>query len=130
MVTHGGTARSQGPEGEKKSGHPVRTPEHDGQEMLRSILGCKWTLHVLHQIRAGVVRPGAIQRSAEGLTTKVLNERLAKLVRFGVLHRVRFPEIPPRVEYQFTDRGRKLEPILAELRRLADELANDSQSRP
>ena len=50
-------------------------------------------------IRGGVTRPGQLVRTAEGLTTKVLNERLSKLVRYGVLEKISYPEIPPRVEY-------------------------------
>ncbi len=60
----------------------------DVAEMFESCLGCKWTLHVLGQIRKGVVRPGALERTAPGLTTKVQNERLNKLVRFGVLEKM------------------------------------------
>lgn len=129
MVTIGGEPLPHGPDRKTNPESSTEVNPHDGQEMMRSILGCKWTLHVLNQIGAGVVRPGAIQRSAEGLTTKVLNERLAKLIRFGLLKRVSFPQIPPRVEYHFTDRGRKLEPLLAELRRLADDLASDPARR-
>ena len=78
------------------------------RRMVEDVVGCKWTLHVLAQVRAGVNRPGQLVRSAEGLTTKVLNERLVKLVRYGVLERHAYPEIPPRVEYQLTELGRTL----------------------
>lgn len=57
-------------------------------EIVENVVGCKWTLHVLAQVRGGVTRPGRLVRTAEGLTTKVLNERLAKLVRYGVLEKV------------------------------------------
>lgn len=67
---------------------------------------------MLAQVRAGVNRPGRLVRSAEGLTTKVLNERLAKLVRFGVLEKVSYPEVPPRVEYHLTPLGERLNPVL------------------
>jgi len=80
--------------------------------MVESCVGCKWTLHVLGQIRNGVRRPGALVRSAPGLTTKVLNERLRKLVRFDVLRRVSYPEIPPRVEYELTPLGKRFVKLL------------------
>lgn len=90
--------------------------------MVESIVGCKWSLHVLAQIRAGVNRPGALQRSAEGLTQKVLSERLNKLLRFGILEKHTFPEVPPRVEYSFTEFGRKFLKVLDEVDNLQREL--------
>ena len=86
--------------------------------MVESIIGCKWSLHVLAQIRAGINRPGALVRTAEGLTTKVLNERLAKMLRFGILSRRAYPEVPPRVEYTLTPFGHRFAEILDAIERL------------
>lgn len=80
--------------------------------MFENCIGCKWTLHVLAQIRAGVRRPGALARSKRGLTTKVLNERLAKLLGYGVLERRAFAEVPPRVEYHLTAFGTRFLELL------------------
>lgn len=90
-------------------------------EMFEQCVGCKWTLHVLAQIRAGVTRPGQLERSAPGLTTKVLNERLTKLVRFGILDKTAYAEVPPRVEYRFTAFGERFVEILDHLDRLERE---------
>jgi len=87
-------------------------------EMIEDVVGCKWTLHVLAQVRAGVTRPGQLVRTAEGLTTKVLNERLAKLVRYGVLEKVSHAEVPPRVEYHLTPFGTRLNGVLDAIQRL------------
>lgn len=91
--------------------------------MVESIVGCKWSLHVLEQVRRGVNRPGALQRSAAGLTSKVLSERLDKMVRFGILSRKSFPEIPPRVEYHFTAFGARFLTILDEIASLKADAA-------
>ena len=64
-------------------------------------------------MQSGVKRPGAMERSTPGLTTKVLNERLRKLVRYGVLARKAYPEIPPRVEYSLTAYGKKFSTVLS-----------------
>ena len=80
--------------------------------MVESIVGCKWSMHVLAAIRRGIARPGALERSAEGLTAKVLAERLTKLVRFGIVERRAFAEIPPRVEYRLTPFGRKFSGLM------------------
>ena len=73
--------------------------------MVEDIVGCKWSLAVLGAVRGGVCRPGAMEHSIEGLSKKVLNERLAKLVRFGILDKHAYAESPPRVEYRLTPFG-------------------------
>jgi DNA-binding HxlR family transcriptional regulator len=80
--------------------------------MVEGVVGCKWSLAVLGAVRRGVARPGAIQRAIPGISAKVMNERLAKLVRFAVLSKRSFPEIPPRVEYQLTPFGERFARIL------------------
>jgi DNA-binding HxlR family transcriptional regulator len=80
--------------------------------MFEDCLGCKWTLHILMQIRNGVNRPGALVKTKKGLTTKVLNERLMKLINFGLLKKTSYPEVPPRVEYYLTPFGREFVEIL------------------
>lgn len=92
--------------------------------MVESIVGCKWSLHVLAQVRAGVNRPGALVRSTDGLTQKVLNQRLTKLVRFGIFEKLSYPEVPPRVEYRLTPFGQKFTAVLDEITRLEQELSD------
>jgi DNA-binding HxlR family transcriptional regulator len=94
----------------------------DVAEVFENCIGCKWTIHVLTQIRGGVRRPGELVRTAEGLRTKVLNERLTKLVRFGVLAKTSYPEIPPRVEYELTRFGNQIALILDEVHKLRREM--------
>jgi DNA-binding HxlR family transcriptional regulator len=73
--------------------------------MVEDIVGCKWSLAVLGMVRGGVCRPGAMEHAIDGLSKKVLNERLAKLVRFGILDKHAYAEMPPRVEYRLTAFG-------------------------
>ncbi len=89
--------------------------------MVEDIVGCKWSLTVLDLVRRGVNRPGAMEHAVEGLTAKVLNERLRKLVRFGILEKTSYPEIPPRVEYRLTDFGRRFSGILDQIAALEQE---------
>ena len=86
--------------------------------MVETIVGCKWSLQVLSLVESGVRRPGAMERAVPGLSAKVLNERLAKLTRFGILRRTSFPEVPPHVEYDLTEFGRQFSVVIAEIRRL------------
>ncbi|MER3431094.1 MAG: transcriptional regulator [Blastocatellia bacterium] len=92
------------------------------KRIVENIIRCKWSLSLLHAIRNRINRPGAMQRNIDGLTTKVMNERLRKLVRFGILRRVSYPEIPPRVEYEFTDFGKKFLRLLDQIEELENEL--------
>lgn len=86
-------------------------------------MGCKWSLTVLGLVREGVRRPGAMEHAVPGLSAKVLNERLRKLTRYGILEKRSYPEIPPRVEYSLTAFGERFAGILDQIRRLDDESA-------
>ncbi|MFN0316821.1 MAG: winged helix-turn-helix transcriptional regulator [Burkholderiales bacterium] len=90
--------------------------------MVEDIVGCKWSLAVLGLIRHGVNRPGAMEHAIEGLTAKVLNERLRKLVRYGILGKTAYAEVPPRVEYRLTDFGSRFTVILDQIEALQNEL--------
>jgi DNA-binding HxlR family transcriptional regulator len=90
--------------------------------MVEDIVGCKWSLAVLGAVRGGTVRPGAIEHAIDGLSKKVLNERLTKLVRYGILDKTSFDERPPRVEYRLTPFGQKFCGLLDGVRALQREL--------
>jgi DNA-binding HxlR family transcriptional regulator len=83
--------------------------------MAEDIMGCKWSLTVIQLVRQGIRRPGLMERTIDGLTTKVLNERLRKLTNYKILQRHAYPEIPPRVEYYLTPFGEKFVSILDNL---------------
>jgi|SRR6187455_2094940 len=83
--------------------------------MVEDIVGCKWSLTVLALVADGVQRPGAMQRRVPGLTAKVLNERLRKLLRYRIIERQIFAEVPPRVEYRLTSFGRRFDGVLREI---------------
>ncbi len=102
----------------RPASEPAPAESPDVASMVESIIGCKWSLHVLAQIRAGVNRPGALVRSAPGLTTKVLSERLKKMLRFGIIARHAYAEALPRVEYTLTPFGERLAEILDAVERL------------
>jgi DNA-binding HxlR family transcriptional regulator len=94
----------------------------DVAETVEAVFGCKWSLRILRLIRQGVNRPGAIERSIDGLTTKVQHYYFQRMTALGVLERVVFPEVPPRVEYRLTPFGEKFLPILDSIDRLQKEL--------
>lgn len=90
--------------------------------MVEDIVGCKWSLGVLALVQKGITRPGAMEQATPGLSKKVLNERLRKLVRYGILEKRTYPELPPRVEYRLTAFGHKFSGLMAEVERLQEEV--------
>jgi DNA-binding HxlR family transcriptional regulator len=93
--------------------------------MVETIYGCKWSLTVYRLLASGINRPGEMVRHVEGLSTKVLNECLRKNVNFGIIKRMAYPEVPPRVEYKVTPFGRKFIRILDELEKLQSEIEKE-----
>lgn len=92
---------------------------------LEEVVGCKWSVSVLQAVAAGISRPGVLERHIEGISTKVLSERLRKLTRYGLLDKRMYAEVPPRTEYALTPDGEKLVAIIAQIRRLDDQIRRD-----
>ena len=90
--------------------------------LLEEVIGCRWTISVLGAVAKGIRRPGALERHIEGISAKVLSDRLRHFTRAGIFERVQFPEIPPRVEYRLTDFGKKFTRLLEEIEKLQAEL--------
>lgn len=93
----------------------------EGFHRLTDLLRCKWTLAIIDAIDRGVTRPGQLQRELPGLTAKILNERVRKLESYGLIDRHAYPEIPPRVEFSFTERGRDLIGLIRTMRAFAEQ---------
>lgn len=89
---------------------------------LEDVVGCKWSVSVLLAIAAGVSRPGALERHIQGISTKVLSERLRKLTSYGLLDKHMYAEVPPRTEYSLTPNGHKLVSIVCQIRLLDGEI--------
>lgn len=97
--------------------------------MVESIVGCKWSLRLLQVCAEGQTRPSAFLRACPGLSAKVMNERLRKMIRFGIVRRTVFGEKPPvEVQYLLTPFGRRFLGILEEVRRLQEALDNGAIS--
>ena len=89
--------------------------------MVESIVGCKWSLAVLATVRKGIRRPGEMQRAIGAISTKVLNQRVNKMLRYGILAKTVYPEVPPRVEYELTEFGARFIEILDRIEALQNE---------
>jgi DNA-binding HxlR family transcriptional regulator len=103
--------------------------ERIGYRRLEDVVGCKWSAAVLAAIARGVTRPGQLERFIPGISTKVLNERLRKLLNFDLISRREFPGKVLRVEYSLTVTGEKLAVILKQLRDLDEAHATSKATR-
>lgn len=81
------------------------------------LLGRKWTAHLVWALLDGPRRFTQLLDAADGLSDRMLSKRLGELVDAGVVTRHRYREIPPRVEYALTPRGRALRPVIEEMER-------------
>jgi DNA-binding HxlR family transcriptional regulator len=76
----------------------------------------KWTLLVIRDLAEGRSRFCELERSLMGISPRTLSLRLRALEEEGIVERQTFPEVPPRVEYVLTDKGRALVPLIEDMR--------------
>src|SRR5213078_5004488 len=81
------------------------------------IIGAKWTALLVHDLSEGPRRFSELEHSCAGISPRTLSERLRALEDEGLVERRSYPESPPRVEYELTEKGAALLPIIAEMRR-------------
>ena len=85
-------------------------------ERTLQVIGGKWTLLILRDLFTGTKRFGELLRSLHGISPKTLSERLRQLEAQDIVERVIYPEVPPRVEYSLTEKGKSLRAILDQMR--------------
>jgi DNA-binding HxlR family transcriptional regulator len=79
------------------------------------IIGAKWTAVLVHDLSEGARRFSELEHSLPGISPRTLSERLRLLEQDGLVARHSFPESPPRVEYELTEKGRGLLPIITQM---------------
>src|SRR5215467_3447955 len=107
----------------------ISKDRRDVAAIVEAVFGCKWSLRILGLIRQGICRPGAIERALEGLTPKVQTYYFRRMVALGILERVVYPEVPPRVEYHLTPFGQDFVPILDSIAELQRDLEGRAENR-
>lgn len=81
-------------------------------ERTLAVIGKKWVILILRDLHGGTKRFTDLLHSLHGISPKTLSERLKELEADGLIVRQAFAEIPPRVEYSLTEKGRSLNGIL------------------
>jgi DNA-binding HxlR family transcriptional regulator len=80
------------------------------------IISGKWTLLVIRDLADCSHRYCELERSLEGISPRTLSLRLKALEEQGIIERRTYPEVPPRVEYALTEKGKALVPLLEDMR--------------
>ena len=84
--------------------------------LTAEIICGKWTILVIRDLAEGRSRFCELERSLAGISPRTLSLRLRALEEAGIVERHTFAEVPPRVEYALTDKGRDLLPIIEDMR--------------
>lgn len=85
-------------------------------ERTLDLIGNRWTSLIVRELLTGTKRFSELKKSLEHISPKTLTERLKDLEEHGLLTRTVYPEVPPRVEYTLTEKGRALGPIFEAMR--------------
>ena len=89
-------------------------------------IGGRWKTIILYILGNRTLRFGEISARIPAISRKVLTEQLKELVNDGILHREKFKETPPRVEYSVTEFGESLKNVLAEMEKWGFEIKKSS----
>lgn len=80
-------------------------------------LGGKWAFSIVYALLEGKKRFKELERSIDGINTRMLVKELKSMEENNIVKRTAYPTVPPTVEYALTEKGKKIKPILKELRR-------------
>ncbi|MGN0524001.1 MAG: winged helix-turn-helix transcriptional regulator [Eubacterium sp.] len=93
------------------------------------LIGNKWKVLILRDLMSGTKRFGELKKSIGSVSQKVLTAQLRDMEADGLLTRTVYPEVPPRVEYELTDLGKSLQPVLDSLRDWGENYKKNSKSK-
>jgi len=86
------------------------------------IIGGKWRLQIIYQIGYRKRRFGEMKRLIPEISEKMLIQELKNLAAHGIVKRKAFKEIPPRVEYSLTEYGKKVLPIIEQIKSFGEDI--------
>ena len=92
--------------------------ERTSYRSLEDVVGCKWSAAVVGAISRGISRPGQLERYIPGISTKVLTERLRRLLAYGLVTRTDHSGTSLHEEYHLTPTGLNLAAIIEQLHSL------------
>lgn len=90
-------------------------------ETTLTLIGDKWKVLILRDLMNGKMRFGELKKSIGSVSQKVLTAQLRDMEKSGLVNRIVYAEVPPRVEYSLTELGKSLEPILDAMKNWGEE---------
>ncbi|MUT64667.1 ArsR family transcriptional regulator [Paenibacillus sp. NEAU-GSW1] len=97
-------------------------------EFTLGVIGGKWKGVILyHLLKNPIMRFNEFRRLCPAVTQRMLTHQLRELEDDGIIHREVYPQVPPKVEYSLTDKGRTLAPIIEAMKQWGD-LNRDEQT--
>lgn len=91
-----------------------------GMAYTLSILGGRWKPAILCRLSNGTMRYGELKKDIEGISERMLVAQLRELETDGIVERIVYAEVPPRVEYRLTKLGNSLTPVLSAMSKWGD----------
>lgn len=109
---------------------PMKCPVHESLCVATAagIVGSKWMPQIIYALAHGVDRFCELQKEAGGINPRTLSARLDDLELAGIIAKSSFAEVPPRVEYRLTQKGRDLLPIIDRMAEWGDKYVNTPDS--
>lgn len=92
-------------------------------ELVMDMIGGKWKPIILFHLKSGVMRSGELQRSLTGITNKMFTQTVRELEASGLVERIVYPTVPPKVEYQLSEMGESVLPVLDVLNNWGQEIS-------
>ena len=99
-------------------------------EHASQILGKRWTGLLIYALMGGPKRFCELTALVEGLSDRVLSDRLRELEAEGIVNRIVYPQIPVRVEYQLTEKGHALQPVVDAIQSWAEQWVYPADASP
>ena len=92
-----------------------------GLDLIGEVLYGKWKIRLIWFINEGHKRPSELQRKIPDASRRVLNIQLKELEEHGLVSKMIYPVVPPKVEYSLTEFGNTLIPVISALGNWGDE---------
>jgi len=99
-------------------------------ELALSVISGKWKIFILYFLNQKTHRYGELRKAIPQITQKMLTQQLRELEADGLIVRTVYPVVPPKVEYDLSEIGKSIHPILIELCKFGDNLYKSVESEP
>jgi len=99
-------------------------------ELALSVISGKWKIFILYFLNQKTYRYGELRKEIPEITQKMLTQQLRELEADGLIIRTVYPVVPPKVEYNLSEIGKAIQPILVELSKFGENLYTSVEGKP